>query len=189
MTDLKQLRIIEQISRECIDLLDSIWAYGIDVRFSNTIKLLQDNLKYCTQFTNQYSRVLLYQITFNINTSKAKEIGPVAQTGVNHVTDSWKLLLLEINSNSQRFINTILIKKQRELGLYIKTLQDAFTRRNKMLLHNRKLVKSLTELLKDIYDPIVSIDSKISEAEYEVLASDEHTSITSGITTYLTNWF
>lgn len=188
MTDLKQLRIIEQISRECIDLLDSIWAYGVDVRFADTIKLLQDNLKDNTQFTNQYTRVLLYQITFNINTSKAKEIGSVAQIGINHISDSWKLLLLEINSNSQRFINTVLSKKQRAMGLYIKTLQDAFTRRNKMLIHNRKLVKSLTELLKDIYDPSVSIDSKTSEIGYEVLDSDEY-SITSGITTYLTNWF
>lgn len=181
MADLQQLQSLEKISQECIELLDSIWIIGVDLRFAESIKQLQSQLENHSQFREQHTRILLYRATYNINIDQAVKVGTIGTYGVNHIADTWRVLLLEINLNIQRMINQLLYTKQRSMGLYIKTLQDAFSRKNRIIKYHRTLIHSLTSTLKDL--------QTAPELEYEILKLDSSSGESSSISNYLINWF
>lgn len=148
MDTIKRYQNIEQLSSKGLYLLDNIWLYGNDIKFNSVVFELTNDVKTFPEFSDHYDKLLTYKTLFAIDIEKDRLKGAIAQMMHSHIVDNWKLILLKINSDMLKLINTYLWTKRKSMGHYIQQLQATFATKNRAISTQRAIVKMLGKLLK-----------------------------------------
>lgn len=155
-----------RIVSEAIELLDNIWYHNMDVKFNDTICILSDQLFLISdQFKTNYDKLMTYKIIFSINIQRDIKNGKIHHMMHSHIVDSWRLLLLQINYDVQKLINTYYKNKTKFLGMYIQNLQGTLANKNNFIKEHKNVINILGNIIKDDKNKIHKI-----EHDYELIA-------------------
>lgn len=177
---IRKLECIEQLSYSALKLIDIIWQRGADRQFNDTIKqliiavdeyeqmpgeLLHD------QLAEHRSKLNIYNTIFRIDIDRDIRKGLVAQMMHSHVVDAWRIILMQIETDTIRAINEYLWGKKRQMGLYIEHLQNTFAHKNRARHEQRAIVSMLGKLIKSRDTEILQLQQQLQpiESDYEMV--------------------
>jgi hypothetical protein len=170
MKELSSNEIILNIIRDAIQLLDTLWIYGADDKFNTTIDTLQLNINSIEYLKIFHAKIATYRCIFSIKNHPTKNKNIVSMIR-NHIIDLWRIMLLELHVEVQYKVIELFRNKQKNLGMYIKSLQDINSCKNKASQHLRTKIKMLTKIVKNNLTEVIH--------DYELIDSSK----------YFSNWF
>jgi len=177
---IRKLESIEQLSYSALKLLEIIWQHGIDHQFNDTIKRLIIAINEYeqmpvellhAQLAEHRSKLNTYNTIFNIDINRDIRNGLIAQMMHTHVVDAWKIILMQIETDTIRAINEYLWNKKRQMGLYIEQLQNTFAHKNRARHEQRAIISMLSKLIKSRDTEILQLQQQLQpiEQDYEMV--------------------
>jgi hypothetical protein len=177
---IRKLERIEQLSYSALKLLEIIWQHGADRQFNHTIAQLivaideyhqMPGELLHTRLAEHMSKLNTYNTIFSIDIDRDIRKGVVAQLMHSHVVDAWKIILMQIDTDTIRAINGYLWGKKKQMGLYIEHLQNTFAHKNRARHEQRAIVSMLGKLIKSRDTEILQLQQQLQpiEPDYEMI--------------------